>query len=466
MTKENHGQGNQAAPTKGSINIPSFLTDFSAGKFSGLQFADQEEVSRIQNRLLLKHLSYTLSRSAFYQNKYAEHGIDITKIQNLSDLAKLPLTEKSDLENTDLFCCADQRDIVDICLTSATSGSVPTMIPLTGQDLSRLACNEKIAIAMTGVDQTDTLLVCAALDRCFMAGLAYFLGGAKLSATMVRAGSGSASQHWELIKRTKATAIVGVPSLVHRIGLFALEQNEDPSASRVKKLIAIGEPTRDEDMDLLPISRELESMWQAKIFSTYASSEMATTFCECEARAGGHLRPELIIVEILDEQGNVLPAGEIGEVVVTPLGVTGMPLIRFRTGDLSYLIQSPCACGRTTPRLAPVLGRKNQMLKYKGTSLYPNTILAALEGDERFYGGYVEAHKNPDGTDRVILFAAMNSPYAPKKSGEKDTDWIKARLQAALRVVPEIRIIPQEQTDAKVYQFHKKRKRITFFDLR
>ena len=460
MTEKNHGHGSLSAKA-GPENNVSFLTGFSADKYARLQFAEPEEVRQVQNRLFLNHLRYTLARSEFYRKKFAEQNIGADEIQSLTDLVRLPITNKSDLEDTTRFCCADQADIVDISLTSATSGSIPTMIPLTGSDLSRLACNEEVALGMAGIEKTDTLLVCAALDRCFMAGMAYFLGGAKLSATMVRAGSGSASQHWELIKRTRTTAVVGVPSLMYKIGQFALEQDEDPADSPVKKLIAIGEPTRDQTLALLPISEELESMWDAKIFSTYASSEMATTFCECRARAGGHLRPELIVTEILDGEGKAVPAGEIGEVVVTPLGVTGMPLIRFRTGDLSYLIDSPCACGRKTPRLAPVIGRKNQMLKYKGTSLYPNAVLSALEGDERFHGGYVEARRHPDGTDRVILFAAMNGLGEPEGSA-----WITARLRAALRVVPEIRIIPPEQADAKVYQFHEKRKRITFFDQR
>ncbi|MCA1794204.1 MAG: hypothetical protein LC660_10120 [Desulfobacteraceae bacterium] len=98
------------------------------------------------------------------------------------------------------------------------------MIPLTGEDLARLAYNEELALSMTGINHTDILLVCAALDRCFMAGMAYFLGGAKLSATMVRAGSGSASQHWELIGLTGATAIVGVPSLMYKIGKYAINR--------------------------------------------------------------------------------------------------------------------------------------------------------------------------------------------------------------------------------------------------
>ena len=460
---------------KETNNRLQLIKDFPAQAHAGLQFASPDEIEKIQTPLFLDHLSYTLSHSRFYQESFKKAGIRLNDIQTLADITKLPITEKSDLENTDGLTCADQREIVDICLTSGTSGAQATIIPQTGSDLCRLAYNEQLAFGMAGITDADTLIVCAAIDRCFMAGLAYFMGGTKLSAAVVRAGSGSPAQLWELTRRTKATAMVGVPSLMHKIGSFALEQGVDLSACPVKKLIAIGEPTRNATLSLLPMARKLETMWGARIFSTYASSEMATTFCECEARAGGHLRPEMIIVEILDDQGHPVKQGELGEVVVTPLGVTGMPLIRFRTGDLSYMIHEPCKCGRTTPRLAPISGRKHQMLKYRGTTLFPNAILDALEGNEKFHGGYVEARQNKDGTDRVILFAALkdhpdNSNREGSNADGSKTDgppkWMVERLQAVLRVVPEIKIVSGEQVDQKVYQLHKKRKRITFYDLR
>lgn len=441
----------------------SLLNEFPARNHAGLQFASPDEQTEVQTRLFLNHIAYTFAQSPFYREICRREGIDASDILDLSDLSRLPLTAKAHLEDTRKLVCAEPREIVDICLTSGTSGASATMIPLTSSDLARLACNEEIALGMAGITSGDTLLVCAALDRCFMAGMAYFLGGIRLSAAVVRGGAGSAAQHWELIRRTGATAIVGVPSLMHKIGEAARQEGGDPSSAGIRRLIAIGEPTRDNSLSLLPVSRELEAMWGAQIYSTYASSEMATTFCECEARAGGHVRPELIVVEILDDEGRPVPDGEIGEVVVTPLGVTGMPLIRFQTGDLARRIPEPCSCGRTTPRLSPVLGRKNQMLKYKGTTLFPNAVLAALEGDERFHGGYVEARRHPDGTDRVVFFAALRQE---SKDVETAPEWMTEKLRAAIRVVPEIRLISPEQADEKVYQFHKKRKRITFFDLR
>jgi len=445
----------------------ALINDFSAKKYSFLQFAKANEIKKVQTELFLSHLTFTIGNSPFYKKLYKDRKIDLNQIKKLSNIERLPLTQKSDLVSTKEFLCVDNKEIVDVCLTSATSGSTPTIISQTSSDLSRLAYNEELAFAMTGINDTDTMLICAAIDRCFMAGIAYFLGGVKLKARVLRGGSGSAAQHWELIKLADATVIVGVPSLMYKIGQYAIENNEMPYATSVKKLIAIGEPTKDERLNLLPIAGELEKMWDAKIFSTYASSEIATTFCECNARKGGHLRPELNITEILDDEGNRAQDGEKGEVVVTPLGVTGMPLIRFKTGDISYLIDEKCSCGRTTKRIAPIIGRKNQMLKYKGTSIFPNAILDCLEGDQRFHSGYIEVKKNKDGTDRILLCAALCDENPNKiQENSQNIDWISDVLRAKVRVVPEIRIIGREQADKKVYQFDKKRKRITFFDLR
>jgi phenylacetate-CoA ligase len=302
------------------------------------------------------------------------------------------------------------------------------------------------------------MMVCAALDRCFMAGLAYFLGGARLGMRMIRAGAGDAAQHWQTILATRPTVLVGVPSLFRRIAEHALAEGGRPSKAGITRLIGIGEPTRDASLEMLPSARLVEEFWGAPLYSTYASTEIATSFAECEARQGGHLRPELLVVEIVDDAGRQVPPGETGEVVVTPLGVRGMPLLRFRTGDVSFLIDAPCSCGRNSPRLGPILGRKNQMLKYKGTTIFPNAILAALEGRKDVVGAYVEARRNPDGTDRVVVHASVSNPGVGAGT-------LAEEIRARLRVAPELVIEDAETLNRKVYGSGK-RKRATFFDLR
>jgi phenylacetate-CoA ligase len=431
------------------------LPRFPADRFRGLQYAGIEEIEAVQNRLMTEHISYAASKSPHYSELFRSLKISPRDIRTPADLKALPFTEKKDLADHSRFQAVSQAEIVDICFTSGSTGE-PVPFVQTASDLSRLAYNEAVAFAMAGLDSNDILIICTALGSAFMAGLAYFLGGIGLKATVIRGGSQSGAQNWRLIKATKATAIVGVPGMMRRIGTHAESTGESPARSTVQRLIAIGNPVRDRSLNPLPLTSALESMWNASLYSTYASTEMASAFCECEARAGGHVRPELIVVEIVNEGGEWVSVGEAGEVVATPLGITGMPLIRFKTGDIAFLIDAPCPCGRKTPRLGPVLGRKNQMLKYKGTTIFPNGILAALTGKPYFEGGYIEVRTGPDGSDLVTLYAAIGAQHAED---------VKQTLKAHLRVVPEVAVITRETLEKKIHG-EDKRKPVTFFDLR
>lgn len=429
-------------------------------KYRFLQYSELSEIQQVQDKLLTQHIRYCALNSPFYREFFRKNKVDFRKIKSVVDLKSLPFTEKKDIaaDNT-AFQAVPDGNIVDVCLSSATMSDEPIMIFQTREDIERLTYNEEIAFEMAGLTKNDTLLICAAIDRCFMAGLAYFLGGVKLGTRTIRGGAGSAAQLWYLIEKTKATAIVGVASFMMKIAVYAEENGKNPSLQGVKKLISIGEPVRDKSLKLLPVSDALEKIWNAKLYSTYASSELATSFCECTAQRGGHLRPELIVLEIVDENDNPVPDGETGEVVVTPLGITGMPLARFKTGDISFIINEKCPCGRNTVRIGPILGRKGQMLKFKGTTVFPNAILAAIEDKKYIYGAYVEASTGMSGNDDIKLFAALNG----KCPG---VEILKDEIRARTRVSPEIAIISKEELDNVVYNSDKKRKRVVFVDRR
>jgi phenylacetate-CoA ligase len=209
-------------------------------------------------------------------------------------------------------------------------------------------------------------------------------------------------------------------------------------------------------MQTSSLGEELSQVWSARIFSTYASSEMATSFTECNIQCGGHLPPDLAVLEILDDSGNPLPSGTIGEVTVTPLQVTGMPLLRFRTGDISFILDEPCRCGRLSTRIGPILGRKAQMLKIKGTTLFPRTFFTVLDSSPEIAEYYLEA--SSDGlSDLLEIFVALKKPGTCLEQLGK-------RIQVKSRISIPIREMPIEDVRKKV--FSTSRKPLRFFDLR
>jgi phenylacetate-CoA ligase len=183
-------------------------------------------------------------------------------------------------------------------------------------------------------------------------------------------------------------------------------------------------------------------VWAAEVLSTYASTEMATSFTECAAGGGGgHVLPDLIAVEILDEAGRPAPPGTPGEVVATPLQVTGMPLLRMTTGDIATLLTDPCPCGRRTYRMGPVLGRKAQMLKVRGTTLYPTAIFAALQSLEGVRNYCLEVHQDHELSDRVRVIVGLDegTHLTEREISERIRGQVRVKLDVATASVEEIR---------------------------
>ncbi len=422
-----------------------------------LAYSDLATQRQVQQAHLDAHLAYCRRHSPFYRRLWAGGRVGQTPVA-LAALPLLPLTGKEDLECcNDDFLAVESSAIVDIVVSSGTTGR-PTRIMYSEHDLERLAYNEEKALGACGIGRGDRVLLTCTLDRLFIAGLAYYLGLRRLSAAALRNGLGSMESHADIIRRIAPSAIIGVPSFLKKLGHFLQGQGLDPAATPVSRLICIGEPLRDEHLGLSATGRELEALWQARVFSTYASSETVTSFCECEAGQGGHLHPDLAVVEIVDEQGRPLPPGQTGEVVVTPLLTEGMPLVRFRTGDISFLREEPCPCGRLSPRLGPILGRRQQMLKVRGTTLYPPAIFSALEEIAGVSDYYLTVESESALSDRLTVVVSV--------ADQALTVGIIARqLQARLRVTPGVSIADEEAVQRQVYRAES-RKPVRFFDRR
>jgi phenylacetate-CoA ligase len=388
------------------------------------------DIKSVQEKKLKGRLEYLQSNSPYYQKLFLQHQIDIQKINTLQDLVCIPTTTKDDFSqhNWD-FLCVPKNKIADYTTTSGTTGS-PVTIALTAKDLQRLAYNEEQSFICADGKSTDVYQLMLTLDRQFMAGMAYYLGIRKLGAAAVRVGPGSPQMQWENIQRFHPNSIVAVPSFILKLIEYAEASGIDVNNSGIEKAICIGEPVRNTDLSPNTLAQRILDKWNIRLFSTYASTEMQTAFTECAHGRGGHHNPELLIVEILDDEGRQLRAGEFGEVTITSLGVEGMPLLRYRTGDICCFYDEPCACGRNTIRLSPVAGRKNQMIKYNGTTLFPPSVYDALSAVPEVKDYIIEVNKSDIGTDEISIHISL--------SGNLDAaeQHIRASLQSRLRVVP------------------------------
>ncbi len=425
--------------------------------FKETQLNSLEEIKSIQNIHLQKHLKYCKDHSPFYRRIFKEHQIDIKTITP-DTVSLLPITEKSDIEkNNDDFLAVSMDKIVDIVMSSGTTG-LPTRIMYTESDLQRLAYNEETSLKGCGITKQDTVLMTCTMDRCFIAGLAYFVGLRKLGAAVIRNGQNTLESHQEMIKRLQPTVIIGVPGFLKKLGQFMKNSELDPAKTKIKKIVCIGEPLRNRHLETLKIGNDLEKLWQADIYSTYASSETVTTFCECAAGKGGHMLADLAIVEILDDNHQPLTAGNIGEIVVTPMAMEGMPLIRFKTGDISFITDEPCTCGRLTPRLGPILGRKKQMIKIRGTTLYPPAVFSVLEDLDDIEEYYLVVANENELSEKLSVHVAVNNQAM-------NSETLERLLQARLRVKPQVIIEDIKTIRQRVFNMNS-RKPVRFFDYR
>ncbi|MBI3520288.1 MAG: AMP-binding protein [Bacteroidetes bacterium] len=417
------------------------------------------EIQQFQEKKLIDLLSYVNTHSKFYKSRFKELGIKIADITTIADLQKIPVTTKDDLYNHNQdFICVNPDNIIDYVTTSGTLGDPLTFV-LTDKDLDRLAYNEHISLACAGGTKKDIYQLMTTMDRRFMAGMAYFLGLKQMGAGVVRVGNGMPEFQWDTIKRLNPTIAIAVPSFLLKLIEFAEQHHIDYKNCSIKKVVCIGEPIRNDDFSYNTLGKRITDKWPLQLFSTYASTEMGAAFTECNEGKGGHHHPELLIIEFLDDNNQPVAKGEAGELTVTTLGVEGMPLIRFKTGDICKAHDEPCLCGRSTLRISPILGRKQQMIKFKGTSLYPPALYDILNTVSYIKNYIIEVYTNDIGTDEIVInIGAINPP----DNFDKD---LKDHFRAKLRVAPTI-VLESPESISKRQLPEMSRKPITFIDKR
>jgi phenylacetate-CoA ligase len=417
-----------------------------------IELKPPEVIEKFQRLQLQKLVKYLHDYSPYYRKLFSKEKINPEKIKLLSDLLHIPLTEKSHLQlfNND-FICVPRHKITDYITSSGTLGD-PVTFAMSDKDLDRLAYNEYISFACAGGLPGDIFQLMTTMDKRFMAGLAYFLGVRKLGAGIIRVGNGIPELQWDSIKRFSPNNIIVV-----RVIKFARENGIDYHNSGIKRAICIGENIRNQDFSFNLLGQKIKDNWDIELISTYASTEMATSFTECIYGCGGHHHPELIITELLDDDGNPVAEGEPGELTISTLGVEAM--LRFRTGDVCTFHTTPCECGRKTKRISPIFGRKNQMIKFKGTTIFPSSIFDILDHSDNIENYVVEVSTNDFGTDDVVVYVGCAN------ASETIAKELKDKFRAKLRVTPEIKFTYIEII-RKIQSPELNRKPVKFIDKR
>jgi phenylacetate-CoA ligase len=336
-----------------------------------IETMDRTELERMQTERLLQTLERA-ARSPFYAERFKADGADIRGVRSLADVANLPLTTKDDLrEHWPYGFLAVGRDaLIRMHSSSGTTGRA-TVIFHTAGDIDAWTNIVARSMYMTGMRRSDVFQNMMTYGL-FTGGLGFHYGAERIGALVIPAGAGNSKRQIQLMRDFETTVIHIIPSYALHLSTVFEELGVDPRRDTKVKIAFIGAEPHSEKM-----RRLIEAFYGFKAYNSYGLSEMngpGVAF-ECPEQNGMHLWEDNFIAEVVDP-GTLkpLPDGEEGELVLTTLLREGMPILRYRTKDLTRIIPGPCPCGRTHRRIERIKGRTDDMLILKGVNIFPIQI--------------------------------------------------------------------------------------------
>ncbi|GAB4245787.1 MAG: phenylacetate--CoA ligase [Thermoleophilia bacterium] len=337
---------------------------------------DRGQLRRLQGERLIQVVGRVYENVPFYRDLFHEHGVEVDEIRSIDDLPKLPFTYKRDLRDNYPFgmFAAPMKEIVRIHASSGTTGK-PTTVGYTRKDIAVWA--ECMARTMVGAGTTDEDVVQNAYGYgLFTGGLGAHYGCELIGASVVPISGGNTKKQLMLLQDYGSDILCSTPSFALYIADVASEMGIDLPALPLRVGVFGAEPWSEE------MRHEIEQKLNIKAIDIYGLSEITgpgVSFECLEAQSGLHVNEDHFYPEIIDpDTGNPLPPGEQGELVFTTLSKEGIPLIRYRTGDISRLSYDTCECGRNTVRMARVSGRSDDMLIIRGVNVFPTQVESVL----------------------------------------------------------------------------------------
>lgn len=390
------------------------------------------EIEAIQLARLKQTVNQVWEKVPAYKKKMEEAGVKPEDIKSLKDLAKLPLITKQDLRDNYPFglFAVDKDELVRIHASSGTTGK-PTVVGYTKRDLQMWTeCVSRVAMA-GGASKKDVAQICFGYGM-FTGALGLHYGLENIGAAMVPSSTGNSEKQIMYMKDFGTTLLVATPSYALRLAEVAQSMGIDPAKDLQVKIGLLGSELLTDAM-----RAEMHKLWGEEILvtSNYGMSELMGPGVsgECEHLCGMHINEDYFIPEIIDPKtGEVLPPGEKGELVVSCIYKEALPLIRYRTKDITRLIYEPCKCGRTTCRMENLDGRTDDMLKIRGVNVFPSQIEEVILGVEEIGPHYEIILTRENHTDRMEIRVELLKATDSFKELETIEKKIKGRLKIVL----------------------------------
>ncbi len=389
------------------------------------------EIEEIQLARLKTTVQLNWDKVPAYRKKMEDAGVKPEDIQTLKDLAKLPFVTKQDLRDNYPFgmFAVPKDELVRVHASSGTTGK-PTVVGYTKRDLEMWSeCVSRIA-CMGGATEKDMAQICFGYGM-FTGALGLHYGLEKIGATIVPSSTGNSEKQIMYMQDFGTSLLVATPSYAMRLAEVAMEMGIDPKKDLNVKIGLVGSELLTEAM-----RAEMHKLWgdDMLVTSNYGMSELMGPGVsgECEYMDGMHINEDYFIPEIIDPNtGEVLPPGEKGELVITCIYKEALPLIRYRTKDITRLIYEPCKCGRTTCRMENLDGRSDDMLKIRGVNVFPSQIEEVILSVEEIGPHYEIIVTRANHADKMEIRVEL----LKETDSYKELETIQQKIKSKLRVI-------------------------------
>ncbi|MGD9130233.1 MAG: phenylacetate--CoA ligase [Candidatus Bathyarchaeota archaeon] len=387
--------------------------------------ATRDEIRSHQLRLLKEKVKFCYENTEFYRNKFKNAGISPSDIKTLEDAQKIPFTVKNDLRDNYPFgmVAANLDDIVEIHASSGTTGN-PVVGAYTQNDMDVWAELMARSLYATGVRKQDVIHNAYGYGL-FTGGLGFHYGAQKIGSTIIPVSGGMTQRQIKLMKDLGSTVLCCTPSYAIYLAEAMNKEGVDPRKDLKLRIGHFGaEPWSER------IRERVEKELGVEAFDIYGLTELCGpgVSVECPEHNGLHIWEDHFLVETIDPKtGDVLPAGEEGELVFTTLTKTGLPILRFRTRDISVIETEKCSCGRTHSRMMRIRGRSDDMLIVRGVNVFPSQIEYVIMGFPELAAQYQIVLDRPGALDVFTIKAELTEQTS--KSTPEELNALKLRIR-------------------------------------